>query len=284
MALLDFFNKRNETKGAEMSFIDHLEELRWHIIRAVIAIIIGAIIIFIYAAPIVDKIILGPAHPDFISSIWLCTIGHKIGIGDQLCMTTTKASFLENTMTGQFIASFTIAFVGGFIVAFPYVFWEFWRFVRPALSQKEVKKTRGVIFWVSLLFFMGVVFGYYILTPFMVSFYFNYKLSPLIEIKPTFSDYLENLIWTTVGIGILFQMPLLVMVLTRIGVLSSKFLRKYLRHAFVIILIAAAIITPSTDPFSLTLVTIPLFGLYLASIWLSARIDRSKEKERREWS
>jgi sec-independent protein translocase protein TatC len=119
----------------------------------------------------------------------------------------------------------------------------------------------------------------------MVNFYFNYKLSPLIEIKPTFSDYLENLIWTTVGIGILFQMPLLVMVMTRIGVISSKFLKKYLRHAFVIILIAAAIITPSTDPFSLTLVTIPLFGLYLASIWLSTRIDKDKAKERgEEWS
>jgi len=284
MALLDFLNKRGKTSPGEMSFIDHLEELRWHIIRSVIAILVAAIIVFVYISPIVDKIILGPAHPDFISSIWLCNIGHRIGIGEALCMTNVKATFLENTMTGQFISSITIAFVGGFVVAFPYVFWEFWKFIRPALNPKELKKTRGLIFWVSLLFFMGVAFGYYILTPFMVGFYFNYNLAPsLIEIKPTFSDYLENLIWTTVGIGVLFQMPLLVMLLARIGVVSGRFLKKYRRHAFVIILIAAAIITPSTDPFSLTIVTIPLYGLYEAGVALASRVDKARAK-RDEWS
>jgi sec-independent protein translocase protein TatC len=121
-------------------------------------------------------------------------LGQKIRIGNVLCFTQVDVKFLENTMTGQFIASFTLAFIGGFILAFPYVCWEFWRFVRPALSEKEIKRTRGVIFWVSLLFFTGVAFGYYILTPFMVNFYFNYKLSPQIQIMPTFSDYLENLI------------------------------------------------------------------------------------------
>ena len=196
-----------------------------------------------------------------------------------MCFDTVKATFLENKMTGQFLSSFTLAFIGGFVIAFPYVFWEFWRFVRPALNTKEVKKTRGVIFWVSLLFFMGVGFGYFILTPFMVNFYFNYKLSDQITIMPTFSDYLENLIWTTVGIGILFQMPLLMMVLTRIGIISARFLKKYRRHAFVIIIIAAAIITPSTDPFSLTIVTVPLYLLFEASIVLAARIDRAREKE-----
>src|SRR5690606_40904494 len=117
--------------------------------------------------------------------------------------------------------------------------------VKPALSEKERKGTTGVIFWVSLLFFIGVFFGYFVLTPFMVNFYFSYSLSPLIEIKPTFGDYLENLIYTTVGIGVLFQMPLLVIVLAKVGILTARFLRKYRRHAFVIIVIAAAIITPS---------------------------------------
>jgi sec-independent protein translocase protein TatC len=199
-------------------------------------------------------------------------------------MNGVKVSFISTEMTGQFISSFTIAFFGGFVIASPYIFWEFWRFVRPALSAKELKKTSGVIFWVSFLFFLGVAFGYYILTPFMVNFYFSYSLSPLIEIKPTFSDYLENLIWTTVGIGVLFQMPLLVMVLARIGVVTARFLKKYRRHAFVIILIAAAIITPSTDPFSLTIVTIPLYGLYEASIILASRINKAQDKERKEWS
>ena len=284
MALLDFFNKRRKDPNVEMSFIDHLEELRWHIIRCVIAIVVGAILVFIYIKPIVSKVLFAPTKADFISARWLCTIGRKIGMGDAICFPEVHAKFLENQMTGQFISSFTLAFVGGFIVAFPYVFWEFWKFVKPALSQKELRKTSGVIFWVSFLFFLGVAFGYFILTPFMVNFYFNYTLSDQIVIMPSFSDYLENLIWTTVGIGVLFQMPLLVMVLARIGIVTAKFLRKYRRHAFVIILIAAAIITPSTDPFSLTIVTIPLYALFEASIIIASRINKRQEKEMNEWS
>jgi len=285
MALLDFLNRRNKDTAAEMSFIDHLEELRWHIIRAVVAVLIGAIGVFVYVREIVDKILLAPAHDNFITYKWLCKAGHFFGLGNTLCMAGTKVSFISTAMTGQFISSFTVAFVGGFVIAFPYVFWEFWRFVSPALKPKEIKKTRGVIFWVSVLFFLGVGFGYYVLTPFMVNFYFSYSLSPLIEIKPTFSDYVENLVYTTVGIGVLFQMPLLVMVLTRIGVITARFLKKYRRHAFVVILIAAAIITPSTDPFSLTLVTIPLYALYEASIIIASRINRARAKEEaKEWS
>lgn len=284
MALLDFFNKREKDAKGEMTFIDHLEELRWHVIRSVIAVLIGAVVVFIYSDFVVDDILFAPTRADFISARWLCSLGHKIGIGDTLCFPPVDAKFLENTMTGQFIASFTLAFIGGFILAFPYIFWEFWKFIRPALSEKELKKTRGVIFWVSLLFFTGVLFGYFILTPFMVNFYFNYKLSPQIQIMPSFSDYLENLIYTTAGIGVLFQMPLLVMVLARIGVVTGRFLRKYRRHAFVIILIAAAIITPSTDPFSLTIVTIPLYLLFEASIIIASRINKRQEKEQKEWS
>lgn len=284
MALLDFFNKRNKDPNAEMSFIDHLEELRWHLLRSVIAVIIGSIVFFIYVKDIVDKILLAPAKSDFVTYSWFCKAGRALGLGDAVCMGGVKVSFISTEMTGQFISSFTIAFVGGFILAFPYIFWEFWRFVKPALSANEVKKTRGIIFVVSALFFAGIAFGYYILTPFMVNFYFSYSLSPLIEIKPTFSDYLENLIYTTVGIGVLFQMPLLVMLLAKIGIVTGKFLKKYRRHAFVIILTAAAIITPSTDPFSLTIVTIPLYLLFEASIVIASRINKKKDKEEEEWS
>jgi sec-independent protein translocase protein TatC len=284
MALLDFFNKRKKEPGAEMSFIDHLEELRWHLIRSVIAIAIGFIIILIYANQIVDQVLMAPTRTDFISAKWLCNLGQGIGIGDVLCFKGVDAKFLENKMTGQFISYFTLGFMGGFILAFPYIFWEFWKFVKPALSEKELKRTRGVIFWVSFLFFLGVAFGYFILTPFMVNFYFNFKLSSQIVIMPSFSDYLENLIYTTVGIGVLFQMPLLVMVLTRIGIITARFLKKYRRHAFVVILIAAAIITPSTDPFSLMIVTLPLYLLYEASITIASRINKRQEKEQKEWS
>jgi len=263
-----------------MTFIDHLEELRWHIIRSVIAVLIAAIFTFIYSDFVVDQLLFGPTKADFISVVWLCKIGNQLGIGDTLCFKQAEITFLETTMTGQFIASFILSFIGGLILAFPYVFWEFWRFIKPALSPKELKKTRGVIFWVSLLFFTGVLFGYYILTPFMVNFYFNYKLSEQIQIMPSFSDYLENLIYTTFGIGLLFQLPLLMSLLTRIGIVSARFLRQYRRHAFVIILIAAAMITPSTDLFSLTLVTIPLYLLFEASIIIASRINKRQEKER----
>jgi sec-independent protein translocase protein TatC len=285
MALLDFLNRRQkkETQG-EMTFIDHLEELRWHLIRSVIAILIGAIVVFIYAKEIVDKVLFAPADNNFVTYKWLCDLSHWLRLGDMVCLAGVKSQFQSNTMTGQFISTFTIAFIGGFIIAFPYVFWEFWRFVRPALSTKELKKTRGVIFWVTLLFFAGVLFGYYILTPFMVNFYFSYTLSDKIVNIPNFSDYIENLIYTTVGVGVLFQMPLLVMVLARIGIVSARFLRKYRRHAFIIILLAAAIITPSTDPFSLTIVTIPLYLLFEASIIIAARINKRQQKEMDEWS
>ncbi len=269
-----------------MSFIDHLEELRWHLIRSVIAVIVCAILVFAFSDFIVDDVLFGPTKPDFISAKWLCKIGQNIGIGDAICFKEVDVKFQEPTMTGQLIATFTLAFMGGFILAFPYIFWEFWRFIRPALSTKELKTTRGVIVWVSLLFFIGVAFGYFILTPFMVNFYFNYKLSEQVVIFPIFSDYLENLIYTTVGIGLLFQLPLLIMVLARVGIITARFLRKYRRHAFVLVLIAAAIITPTTDPFSLAIVTIPLYILFEASIVLAARINKQQEKENppEEWS
>jgi len=287
MALLDFFNRRNKGKGdaAEMSFIDHLEQLRWHLVRSVVAVLAGAIIIFIYVGDVVNRIVLGPAHSDFVTYGVLCKIGHYLHLKESLCIANVKVSFLSNAMTEQFMSSFTIAFVGGFVIAFPYVFWEFWKFVKPAFTEKELKRTRGVIFWVSFLFFLGVTFGYYVLTPFMVNFYFSYSLSPLIEIKPTFGDYLENLIYTTVGIGVLFQMPLLVMVLAKLGVITGGFLRKYRRHAIVLVLIAAAIITPSTDPFSLMLVTIPLYVLFEASILLASKVEKDRKKaDEKEWS
>ena len=284
MALLDFLDRRKKSGSEEMSFIDHLEELRWHLIRSVIAIAVGAIAFFIYVRDIVDRILLAPAKDDFVTYGWFCKLSHALGLGDAICMKGVKVSFLSTQLTGQFISSFTIAFVGGFIVAFPYIFWEFWRFIKPALSDKEKRNTGGVIFWVSLLFFTGIAFGYYVLTPFMVNFYFSYSLSPLIEIKPTFSDYLENLIYTTVGIGVLFQMPLLVMILAKIGIVTGTFLRKYRKHAFVLIVIAAAIITPSTDPFSLAIVAIPLYILFEASIIVASRINKNQNKQMKEWS
>lgn len=286
MALLDFLGKRKSTNdtGGEMSFIDHLEELRWHIIRCVVAILAGAVVVYIFIRDIVDKILFAPTDKSFVSYKWFCDLSHWLRAGDALCLNGVDAKFQANTMTGQFISSFTLAFMGGFIVAFPYVFWEFWRFVRPALSDTERKRTRGAVFWVSLLFFLGVGFGYFVLTPFMINFYFSYTLSDKIVVLPTFSDYMENLVYTTVGIGILFQLPLLIYILARIGIVTSAFLKKYWRHALVVILIVAAIITPTTDPFSLLIVTLPLYLLYQAGIWITMRVEKNKAKKIKEWS
>lgn len=270
-----------------MSFIDHLEVLRWHLIRSVLAVVICAILVFYFSDFFVDDIVFGPTRPDFVSVKWLCRAGQTVGVGDALCFKTENAvRFQETTMTGQFIASFTVAFIGGFILAFPYIFWEIWRFVKPALSDKEKRQSGGIIFWVSTLFFIGVAFGYFILTPLMVNFYFNYKLSDMIDIRPTFSDYLENVIYTTVGIGLLFQLPLLILLLARAGIVTAATLRKFRRHAFVVILIAAAIITPTTDPFSLAVVAVPLYLLFEISITLAARGEKKnlEKATEEEWS
>lgn len=269
---------------AEMSFIDHLEELRWHVIRALIAVFIGSILVFSNITFFVDQVFMGPVHKEFITYKWLCDLGTFIHI-KELCMQEFTIRFQSNAMTEQFLITFTIAFTGGFIIAFPYVFWEVWRFVRPALNEKERQGTTGAIIWISVLFFMGVLFGYYILTPFMVYFYSTYTISPLIDFKPTISDYFENLVYLTVGIGLLFQLPVVVMLLTRVGMLTPKTLKSIRKVAFVVILVLAAIITPSTDPFSLALVTIPLYGLYEFSIFMSLRIYRKQQKkDEEEWS
>jgi sec-independent protein translocase protein TatC len=283
-SILKRIRGKNTGEQAEMSFIDHLEELRWHVIRALIAVIIGSVIVLSNITFVVNKVFMGPAHNDFITYKWLCSLGKWMRV-DQLCLENFSIKFQSNAMTEQFLTTFTVGFTGGFILAFPYVFWEIWKFVSPALSEKEKKGTNGAIAWISVLFFLGVAFGYFVLTPFMVNFYSNYSLSPLIEFKPTISDYFENLIYLTVGVGLLFQLPVVVMLLTRVGILTPKTLRSIRKYAFVVIIILAAIITPSTDPFSLALVTIPLYGLYEFSIFLSMRIHRRQMKqEEEEWS
>ena len=274
---------KQQNSASEMSFIEHLEELRWHIVRGLIAIGIAAIFVFINIEYVVDKILMGPVHPEFITYKWLCQLGNLLHT-PEICLQKFSLKFLSSAMTEQFLLTFTLSFAGGFILAFRYVFWEIWRFVRPALSQKEKRGTTGAIIWVSVLFFGGVLFGYIILTPFMVHFYSNYSLSPLIEFKPTISDYFENLMYLTVGIGLLFQLPVIIMLLTKIGIITPQSLQRVRKFAFVIILIAAAIITPSTDPFSLALVTLPLYLLYEFSIILSMRIYKKQNKEKPEWS
>ncbi|HSC54002.1 MAG TPA: twin-arginine translocase subunit TatC [Phnomibacter sp.] len=282
-------DRRNEgiAEGAEMSFVDHLEELRWHIMRSVVAILIGAITVFIYIDEVMDVVIFGPIEKGFVTYGWLCNLGHKLGVGESLCLPPPDVQMQTTTFGGQFISSITIAFVCGVIIAFPYVFWEVWRFIKPALKPQELKNTRGAIFWVSFFFLSGVAFGYFLLAPFTFSFLANYKVGThnIIETKPILNDYIDNLVDITVGSGLAFELPVISYVLTRIGLITPKFLREYRKYAYVALLVIAAVITPSPDWMSQLIVAMPLVLLYELSIVVSGRVQRERIKaEEEEWS
>lgn len=281
---LSFFEKRGQDK--EMTFIDHLEELRWHILRSLLAILGAAILIFVYIDWIYDHVITGPLQKDFVSYVALCRFSHWVGIGDSLCLPPAKVELQAITFGAQFMSSISIAFMGGFIVAFPYVFWEFWKFVKPALTPKELKSTRGAIFFVSFFFFTGAAFGYFLLAPFTFSFLANFQLgkSGILVTKPTLTDYIENLVNLTLGAAISFQLPVVAYVLTRIGIITPSFLKTYRKYAYVAILVVAAIITPSPDWMSQLIVCVPLVLLYELSITISKRVMKQIEKRDKEWS
>ena len=273
-----------------MSFIDHLEELRWHIMRSVIALLVAGIIVFIKMDFFFSRVVMGPAHRDFITYRALCKASHMLGLGNAMCLDSINLKLISTEMSSQFMMSFTIAMVGGFIIAFPYIFWEFWRFTKPALTAREQRKTRGMIFWVSLLFFLGVAFGYYLIAPYTVNFFAGYTLDPLIANTFTVSDYIDNIVSLVLGTGIVFQLPLVVLFLSKIGLLTPSFLRNNRKYAFVIILVIAAVITPP-DVVSQMIVTVPILLLYEISIWISAKavkeldVEQVREDDKlEEWS
>ncbi len=281
-----FFGRRSQGKG-EMAFIDHLEELRWHIIRSLLVVIFFAIIIFVKIQWVFDNVIAGPINPNFISYRVICNLSHALGLGNGLCLPPVNISMQTTTFGGQFFSSFSIAFVGGLIAAFPYVFWEFWRFVKPALKPKELKGTRFVIFWVSFFFFLGGAFGYFVLGPFTFNFLATFQVSALnmVTTRPTINDYIDNLTDVIIGCGIAFEMPVLTYALTKIGIITPQFLRRTRKYAIVILLVVAAVITPSPDWYSQTIVFLPLFGLYELSYYLSKKVyKRQQEKDMEEWS
>lgn len=283
---LNSFLQRRFPQAEEMSFVDHLEALRWHIIRALIYIVIVGIVIFIKIDWVFDTIIRGPIRQDFITYTGLCHFGQWLGAGDALCMPTVNTELQSTAFSSLFMTSISIAFFGGLIVASPFVFWEIWRFIKPALTPKEIRSTRGAVAFVSFFFFLGVAFGYFLLAPFTFSFLSNYKLgtSNLMVVKPTLGDYMENLIDIIIGCGLAFELPVVAIVLTKIGLITPSFLRTYRKYAVVIILVVAAVITPSPDWMSQTIVTIPLWLLYEFSIFVSARVQKQEERKEREWS
>lgn len=269
-----------------MSFMGHLEALRWHLMRSVIVWLAAAITIFVFRNWVYDNIILAPSSPDFVTYIRLCEFGKWMGVGNSLCMPPVKIEFLVTQVNGTFTSALSIAMIGAVIIAFPYIFWELWRFIKPALSPKEKSYARGSIFWVSLCFFLGAAFGYYLLAPFTFNFLASFTLGTgdAIQYKPSINDYIDSLTNLILGCGIAFELPILAFVLGKIGLVNARLLRKYSKYAFVVILLVSAIITPSPDITSQVIVAIPLLLLYWISIQLVGRVDRRKAKEEKEWS
>lgn len=282
MSILDKFlaKRASGNPNGEMVFMDHIEVLRWHIVRAFVAIIIASIVVFFNIEWVFQYVILGPANKDFIAYKWFCSLGKLLHV-DALCMEPITVQFQNTELSGQFMMSFSSSFMIGFIVAFPYVFWEFWKFARPALTENELKHTRGIVFWASSLFLLGVLFSYFIIAPFTINFFATYKLSPQFENIITISNYYDTMSDLVFGMGIVFELPILVYILAKIGILTPKLMRDNRRYAIVIIMVLAAIITPP-DWFSIFLVAIPLVLLYEVSINISARLTKEREKKAKE--
>jgi len=261
----------------EMSFLDHLEELRWHLVRSLIAVIVFTIGAFMSAKWIFENIVFAPAKASFPTFKVLCKLGNFLG-SEGLCITDIPFKVQSRNMTGQFTMHIMASFIIGLMVAFPYVAWEIWRFIKPGLQIKERKYSRGAVAAISLLFFCGVAFGYYVIAPWMVYFLATYSISDMVVNEFDITSYVSTVVMLVFGSGLLFQLPVVIYFLTKMGIVSPEFLRKYRKHSIVVILIVAAVVTPP-DPLSQMLITIPLYLLFEISILISSSVAKRKAKE-----
>lgn len=268
-----FFNSnKNNSSGTEMSFLQHLEELRWHLVRSAIVVVVIAIAAFCLNDFVFDTVIFGPLRQDFISYRALCGLGYKIGAGDVMCMMVPPQHLQTLSASEQFFNHMWISFLCGLILGFPFVLWELWKFVSPALKDKEIGPVKVFIVIASMLFLIGICFGYFLLFPMSYNFLINYQVSSsgIVQTNNTFDDYISLISTMTLVAGVIFEMPILVYFLTRMTLLTPAFMRKYRKHAVIIILIAAAVITPSPDVTSQMVVAVPMYLLYELSVFVSA--------------
>ncbi len=265
----------------EMSFLDHLEELRWHVVRSVAAIFIMMILAFVFTEWIFEEIIFAPSDVNFITFRWLCELGAMTGV-DGLCVTEIPMKIQSRFLMGQFTMQLTSSFVIGLCVAFPYVVWELWSFVKPGLYNKEKQSSRGAVFSISTLFVIGISFGYFILSPMTIAFLANYSISTRISNEFDITSYVSTITILVLSSGLLFQLPVVIFFLTKVGIVTPALLRTYRKHAVVAILVIGAVITPSSDPLSLSLISIPLYFLYEISIFISGIELRRKKKREQE--
>ena len=259
-----------------MTFLEHLEELRWTLVRSAIAIALCMVAAFIAKDLVFDRIVLAPRASSFITYQAFCALGRSLGMADALCAPDLVFSLQNISMSGQFFTHLMVSFVAGFIVAFPYVLWEFWRFIAPGLHPSERSGLRGITLFASVLFMAGVAFGYFLLAPLSIQFFGGYQVSESVQNAIALDSYIAMVTSVTLWTGILFELPIVVLFLTRAGLITPAFMRSYRKHAFVLVLIASAIITPP-DVLSQLIVSVPLMLLYEGSILLAERTLRSME-------
>ena len=261
----------------ELTFLEHLEELRWTLVRSAVAVVGCTIVAFIYKDILFDVLILAPQRPDFITYRVFCHMAIKFGLDQSFCADSTGFTLMNTTMGGQFMVHIMVSFTAGIIIAFPYVLWEVWRFVKPGLGGGEKYAVRGVVFFATLLFLLGVAFGYYVLAPMSIQFLGTYTVSASVPNMVDLNSYIGTITSLTLWTGVVFELPMVVYFLARTGLVGPVFLRTYRRHAYVVILIIGAIITPP-DVTSQLLVSLPLMALYEASILLAARTRRGMDR------
>ncbi|MCS6929134.1 MAG: twin-arginine translocase subunit TatC [Saprospiraceae bacterium] len=266
-----------ESQGTgEMSFFEHVEELRQRLLRSFVAIGIMGVGCFLSKDLVFDALIFGPRNPDFITYRALCSLSHWAGLYDKMCFKPVEFKLITRQLGEILMQHLYVSFWLGFILAFPYVLWQLWLFLKPGLLESEQKAIRGIVTICSLLFLVGVAFGYFIIAPFSINFLAGYTL-PGTEVAPTLSSYVTYMTMFTIPIGLFFELPIVIFFLTKIGVVGYRTLQAYRRYAFVGILIVAAIITPP-DVVSQTIVALPLYGLYEISILISRREQRRRER------
>lgn len=263
----------------EMSFLDHLEELRWHLIRAVLAVVIAATLAFFLKGFIFDVLLFGPSKGDFWSYSMLCELSQIVGIDGGFCFEELPFTIQSRTMGGQFSAHVWTSITAGFIIAFPFVIYEFWKFVAPAMHENERKHAKGFIFVTSFLFFLGVLFGYYVVTPLSINFLGKYQVSEVVLNEFDLSSYISLVRASVIATGLIFELPILIYFLTKVGVVTPQFLKTYRKYALVIVLILSAVITPP-DIVSQIIVAVPVLILYEVSIVISKVIYKREIKEK----
>lgn len=268
-------NKKAEKK--EMSFLDHLEALRWHIIRSALAICVLAIVAFIEKDFIFDSIIFAPKSPDFWTNRMMAMLSDYVGV-ESLRINSHPLQLISINMSGQFMVHIWTSIIVGLIVASPYVLFQFWSFVKPALYENERKHATGAVFYMSLLFFFGILFGYYLIVPLSVDFLGSYSISDTVSNQINILSYISTVTSIVIAGGVIFELPIIAFFLSKVGLLTPKFMRKYRKHSYVVLLVLSAIITPP-DIFSQIMVCIPLVLLYEVSIVISSRVNKANQRK-----